>query len=245
MTKSLSATPSACFGPPTPVSIRLAAPHIGARPRRRDELRIGHRALYEFEEVTGQMSTQSSERRDRSLAPVQPHEKPSMCRDGGTRSEALASVARRQHEPLLRFLARRAGSLSEAEDIVQEAYVRVLSVKRRDAIQSLDRYLWRSAMNIAADHARSRQTRRRLAESHLANQEPLVPSAEFTAAAQEELALVCRTVQQVPPRCYEAFILRIVRGMPFEDVSREMKISSRMAKIYVARTLRSLQEELH
>lgn len=191
------------------------------------------------------MSTQSSERCDRNLAPVQPHEKPSSCPDGGTRSEALANAARRQHGPLLRFLARRAGSLSEAEDILQEAYVRILSVERRDAIQSLDRYLWRSAMNVAADRARSLQTRRRLAQTHLTDEERFMPSAEITAEAQEELALVCRTVQRLPPRCYDAFLLRIVRGMPFEDVGREMKISSRMAKIYVSRTLRSLREKLH
>ena len=191
------------------------------------------------------MSTQSSEPCDRSLAPVQPHEKPSSCPDGGTHSKALANAARRQHGPLLRFLARRAGSLSEAEDILQEAYVRILSVERHDAIQSLDRYLWRSAMNVAADRGRNRQTRRRLVETYLADKERFMPSAEIAAEAQEELALVCRTVQQLPPRCYDAFLLRIVRGMPFEDVGREMKISSRMAKIYVSRTLRSLREKLH
>ncbi|MGC8537058.1 MAG: RNA polymerase sigma factor [Rhizomicrobium sp.] len=119
------------------------------------------------------------------------------------------------------------------------------AVERRDAIQSLDRYLWRSAMNLAADQGRSRQTRRRLAETHLVAQERFMPSAEITAEAQEELALVCRTVQQLPPRCHEAFMLRVVRGLPFEVVGHEMKISSRMAKIYVSRTLRSLREKLH
>lgn len=190
------------------------------------------------------MSAQPSERHDRSDTPGKPEEKSSISPDGSTRSEALANVARQQHGPLLRFLARRAGSLSDAEDILQEAYVRILSVERRDAIQSLDRYLWRSAMNIAADRGRSSQMRRRLAETHLVDQERLVPSAEFTAAAQEELALVCKTVQQLPPRCHDAFMLRIVRGLPFEDVGREMKISSRMAKIYVARAFDNLLRRL-
>ena len=191
------------------------------------------------------MSTQLSERHDQSNTPAKPQEKPSISPDGSALSQALANVARQQHGPLLRFLARRAGSLSDAEDILQEAYARILSAERRDAVQSLDRYLWRSAMNIAADRGRSRQTRRRLVETYLADEERSMPSAEITAEAQEELALVCRTVQQLPPRCYDAFMLRIVRGMPFEDVGREMRISSRMAKIYVARTLRSLREKLH
>ena len=195
--------------------------------------------------VPGPMRTHPSNRRDEFLAPTTLKEKPSSSPDGRTRSGALANVARRQHGPLLRFLARRAGSMSEAEDIIQEAYVRILSVERREAIQSLDRYLWRSAMNVAADRARSRQTRRRLAEIHSAFQEQFAPSSEITAEAKEDLALVCRTVQQMPPKCYEAFMLRIVHGMPFEDVGREMKLSSRMAKIYVSRTLRFLQEKLH
>ena len=191
------------------------------------------------------MSTQLSERHDQSNTPAKPQEKPSISPDGSALSQALANVARQQHGSLLRFLARRAGSLSDAEDILQEAYVRILSVERRDAIQSLDRYLWRSAMNIAADRGRSSQMRRRLAETHLVDQERLVPSAEFTAAAQEELALVCKTVQQLPSRYHEAFMLRIMRGLPFDDVAREMKISSRMAKIYVSKTLRSLREQLN
>ena len=194
--------------------------------------------------VPGKVRTHTSNRREEAPAPITVKEGPSISPDGSTRSGALANVARRQHGPLLRFLARRAGSVSEAEDIIQEAYVRILSVERRDAIQSLDRYLWRSAMNVAADRGRSRETRRRLAETHSAFQEQFAPSAEVTAEAQDALALVCRTVQQLPPRCYEAFMFRIVCGLPFEDVGREMKITSRMAKIYVSRTLRFLREKL-
>ena len=159
-------------------------------------------------------------------------------------ASALSGVDQRQRRALLRFLTRRTGSPEEAEDILQDAYARILAVVHPGQIDTLDRYLWRAAMNVMTDHGRSRQRRAHLSETLIVQAESLAPSAEVVADAQERLALTGAAVTALPPRCAEAFQLRILQGLPFEEVGHAMHISARMAKIYVARTLRSLKDRL-
>ena len=166
-------------------------------------------------------------------------------RDSAYRAEALAIVARQLHRPLLRFFCKRTGSLEEAKDIVQEAYVRVLVVARGEAIHDLDRYLWRCALNIMIDRRRKERNRDRLVQALSTKPDQFAPSAEITADARERLALIAEAVHKLPPKCQQAFLLRVVRSLPFEEVGHEMKISSRMAKIYVARSLDELRRQLN
>jgi len=160
-------------------------------------------------------------------------------------ASALSGVDQRQRRALLRFLTRRTGSPEEAEDILQDAYARVLAVVHPGEIDTLDRYLWRAAMNVMTDHGRTRQRRAHLMDTLTVRAEQSAPSAEIVADAQERLALTGAAVRALPPKCAQAFELRILQGLPFEEVGHAMHISARMAKIYVARTLRSLQDALN
>ena len=159
-------------------------------------------------------------------------------------ASALSDVDQRQRRSLLRYLTRRTGSSEEAEDILQDAYARVLAVVHPGEIDTLDRYLWRAAMNVMTDHGRARQRRAHLMERLAGQAEQFAPSAEAAADARERLALTSAAVNTLPPKCAQAFTLRIVQGLPFEEVGYSMHISARMAKIYVARTLRTLQAGL-
>ena len=168
----------------------------------------------------------------------------SLTANSAARAEALATIAREVQGPLLRFLSKRTGSPDDAKDILQEAYVRALSVDRPDSIHALDRYLWRCALNILTDRRRSLRTRERVIQALSGKPEQFAPSAEAVAEVREELALVNDVVRNLPPKCLQAFLLRVVHCLPFEDVGREMGISLRMAKIYVARTLGYLRRRL-
>ena len=176
--------------------------------------------------------------------PSTSREESSCAAQPATRAQALARVVPALQGPLLRFLTKRTGSPEEARDIIQETYVRVLSVEPDDSIHALDRYLWRCALNIMNDRRRSSRCRERLVQVLSGRPEQFAPSAETVADARERLALVGEAVHELPPRCYQAFLLRIVRYLPFEDVGQEMRISSRMAKIYVARTVKYLRRRL-
>ena len=58
------------------------------------------------------------------------------------------------------------------------------------------------------------------------------------------LAIIASALDEFPPQYREAFLLQVVCGWTFEAVSREMGISERMAKVYVARALMDIQHRL-
>ncbi len=157
------------------------------------------------------------------------------------RPRMVADLARNYHEALVRFLMLRVGSKEEAREIAQEAYAKLLALDRPGSISFLAGYLWRTAANLAIDRRRQRTVRQRFADVAVQGEEKLAPSAERVAEGRQRLAIVERALGELPPRCLEAFTLRVLDGMRFDDVAREMRISDRMAQIYVARALEYLQ----
>lgn len=157
------------------------------------------------------------------------------------RSTALAEVARSHHGALVRFLTVRTGSVEDAKEIVQEAYARMLALDRPGTISFLVGYLWRIAANLAVDRGRQRMTRARLGDIALQPARSSQPSTESVVELRERLAIVEKAVGELPPRCREAFLLRVVEGQRFARVGEKMGITERMAKIHVARAMEYLQ----
>jgi RNA polymerase sigma factor (sigma-70 family) len=156
-------------------------------------------------------------------------------------AQALAEIFSNHHAALVRFLSLRTGSAEDAKEIVQEAYAKVLALDRPGTISLLAGYLWRTAVNLATDRRRERALRERFTRSASFSAEKQEFSAESICEARERLATVERAMGELPPKCLEAFTLHVMEGLKFDDVGREMGISDRMARKYVARALEYLQ----
>jgi RNA polymerase sigma-70 factor (ECF subfamily) len=156
------------------------------------------------------------------------------------RFEALAEISRNHHAALVRFLSVRTGSVADAEEIVQEAFAKMLALDRPGTISFLASYVWRVAVNLATDRNRQRMLHERYARA-LPKVERRECSAESTVEARQRLTIVERAIGKLPPRCLEAFILHVLNGLTFDEVGREMKISGRMAQKHLARALEYLQ----
>jgi RNA polymerase sigma factor (sigma-70 family) len=157
------------------------------------------------------------------------------------RSQALVDFYRNHHATLVRFVTVQTGSFDDAQEVVQEAYVRTLAMERPGTIRFLAGYLWRIAMNLAINRKKQQADRARLwreAPRPLAEDEP---STDRLVEGQERLALIERALRELPPKCREAFVLHVLRGLKFEEVGRVMGISERMAYKHVGRALEHLQ----
>jgi RNA polymerase sigma factor (sigma-70 family) len=159
-------------------------------------------------------------------------------------SPALADLARNHHEALVRFLTLRTGSREDAQEVAQEAYAKLLALDRRDTISFLAGYLWRIAANLAVDHKRRRELSDRFNVQAAQAPDTLEASSESVVDAHQRLVVIQRALGELPPRCLQAFILRVINGLKFQQVGREMGVSDRMAKAYVARALEYLQDSL-
>lgn len=157
------------------------------------------------------------------------------------RSAALAEIARSHHAALVRFLALRTGSAEDAKEIAQEAYAKVLALDRPGAVSFLVGYLWRIAANLAIDRGRQRAARARANHARLPSVEKTSASTERVVESRQRLAVVEKAISELPARCRQAFLLRIVEGQRYAQVGQVMGITDRMAKIHVARAMEYLQ----
>jgi len=128
---------------------------------------------------------------------------------GEDRAELVLRLFREHNQALIGFLLGRVNSQQEAQEIAQEAYVRMLELDTAGAIGFLRAYLFKLAANLAVDRARQRATHTRLQETWVDPFEYISqePSAERGAAARQELQLVRRFMAELPPRCRVAFYL--------------------------------------
>lgn len=160
---------------------------------------------------------------------------------------SIHEVIRRHHHALISFLRRRLNVPEDAQDIAQEAYIRMMKYEGARDIESPSSMLFRIAANIAIDHGRS--TQRRRASSHVEiDSVQLVgeqePSAERTAAAQQRLDLLAIAIEALPPKCREVFLLSRVHGLTYPEIARRCGISVKMVEKHISHALALCLEQV-
>lgn len=148
----------------------------------------------------------------------------------------LVPFFQQHHEALVRFLAARLGSSEEAADVAQETYVRILDLQRPGLMSHLHALLllYRVANHIASN--RLKQSHRHTGLEPMAFPAELTPPApQDTCMAHEELAMILRAVQELPPRCRAAFILVRVQGVSVDEAAQRMGLTPGTVWRYLAR----------
>lgn len=159
--------------------------------------------------------------------------------DAERHAQTVSRLFREHNQALVQFLLTRVKSEQEARDVAQEAYVRMLELERPVAVSFLRAYLFKTAANLAVDRARRNTKLRRIREQWLDPFESLAqaPPAEDTAGARQELMLVRRFLDELPPRCREAFYLHRFHDLPPAEIARRLDVSERMVRSYLVSAL--------
>ena len=155
-----------------------------------------------------------------------------------TRASALSSLFREHNRTLVRFINARLRNEQEANEIAQEAYVKMLQLERDPGTPSfLRHYLFRVAENLAVDRIRQRYSRSRLDQLNSIDDLFQEALAERTVLADEELALLGSAVAELPEKYREAFRLIKLEDNSFPQAASFMGLSERMVRKYITRAL--------
>ncbi|MGH8185897.1 MAG: RNA polymerase sigma factor [Steroidobacteraceae bacterium] len=154
-----------------------------------------------------------------------------------SRSELIARLFKEHNESLVHFLALRLHSQQEAQEVAQEAYVRLLNLDRPDASRFLRALLFKTAANLAIDRIRRQHTIRRNGQTGLFEEFRAAPTPEDTTASSQELELLEKLVGELPPKCRRAFLLHNVHNLEFADIAAQMGLGERMVRTYVTRAV--------
>ncbi|MBI2255419.1 MAG: sigma-70 family RNA polymerase sigma factor [Proteobacteria bacterium] len=133
--------------------------------------------------------------------------------------EAETAAGFASHRPrLARIAYRMLGSVAEAEDIVQDAYLRWHNVDR-STVENAGAFLARMVTRLCLDHLKSARVQR---ETYFGPwlPEPVVEPEAGEAEEAETLTLaLMMTLERLSPLERAAFLLHDVFGMGFDDIA--------------------------
>jgi RNA polymerase sigma-70 factor (ECF subfamily) len=155
----------------------------------------------------------------------------------------IEDLFRDHNETLLRFLRARLNSDADAREAAQEAYARLLQLDQPDQPSFLRAYLFKVASNVATDILRQRGVR--LASSDTGEERQVLPALQERAlAAKQQLAAVQKALDELPPRCREAFLLSRREGFGTVEIAARLNVTDRQVRNYLIRALEHLRAAL-
>jgi RNA polymerase sigma-70 factor (ECF subfamily) len=141
----------------------------------------------------------------------------------------------------LNFLSRAVRDRDAAADLTQESYARVLAAQRAgQVVQDPRALLYRTARNLVIDRHRRAGVRSETTEADASDDEAAAldrlagpPSLEpdTIVASRANLAAMVATIDGLPPRCREAFILYKFDGLSYAEIAARMGISTRTVEM--------------
>jgi RNA polymerase sigma-70 factor (ECF subfamily) len=148
---------------------------------------------------------------------------------------------------LRRFVRGRVATREDAEDVIQEAYLRVLRYSAEHAVESQERLLFSAAKNLAVDSRRRRYVRTRTATDYavLESCTQTWPDAHEVVYASQRLNKVELAVAQLPPRCREVFLIHRLDGLSYSQIAVQLGISVSAVEKHMARACLLLDTMLH
>ena len=127
----------------------------------------------------------------------------------------------------------------EVEDIVQETYVRICRVDRKEAIREPRSYVLRTARNLALDHVKRSESRLTAGADMdgLSAGDAVLPAeadpTQARVASHEEFALFCEAVRSLPRQCRRAFVLKKVYGYSVKEIMAEMDLGQPTVETHI------------
>ena len=161
-------------------------------------------------------------------------------------SNWLSRLFRDHSRALLRFVATRADPI-DAEDIAQEAWLRLQRLRSPELLDNPRAFLFQTAANLAIDKVRRQRVESRYLAEQTALQDALVPRApttEHQAQVEDELELVLSAIDELPPKCRAAFVMHRGRGMSYPEIAAALAVSTSMVEKHVIYALKHCRKRL-
>lgn len=156
--------------------------------------------------------------------------------------ETLANWAVRYGPALRRYFQKRVRA-SEADDLVQEVFLRMQTRSTAERIENIEGYLFRIAASVLIDRHRSRDPGSLSGTLPVETAEPREElSPERVLLGEEAMELIVAALEGLPPRTREAFILHRFEEMTYGAIARHMGVSTKTVEKLISRAIKKLIE---
>ena len=163
-----------------------------------------------------------------------------------TASADVDAIFREHHSTVFRAAYRVTGNASDAEDVLQTVFMRLLRrAPDAAAVGNMEGYLRRAAVNAALDLIRSRQVAPQVPLDDVA---PLLPEKPSLAPdrlqrSNEIRQWLRKAVSRLSPRAAEMFALRFFEGRDNSEIAQALGTSTATVAVTLSRTRDRIQQE--
>jgi RNA polymerase sigma-70 factor (ECF subfamily) len=159
---------------------------------------------------------------------------------GGPRRGFVEKLFAEHRRALQGYFYRRIRAKSDAPDLAQEVYLRMLRVSDPEAIRNPQLYLYTVASNLVKEHAlleRRQVNRLDLDEADVQQLLGELPSLDSQLEGSQMVERLGAVVEQLPARWRTALILQYRYGLTYRQIGERLGVSPNMVKKYLAQAL--------
>lgn len=183
---------------------------------------------------------------------MEPREAEALRRVRGGDADGYRVLVEHYSRPVFRLAFRITGNEADAEDVVQDTFLRAYrGLAKFDERSKFSTWLYRVATNAALDVLRKRKQHAEKAEpvsSQAADPIDVLPavdpSPDRLALSREVREKVEAAMSRLSPKEKAAFVLRHFEGMSIEEIGRVLDMRANAAKNNIFRAVQKLRREL-
>lgn len=157
-----------------------------------------------------------------------------------TRFEALFRL---WYSPLCRYAFRMLGDKQEAEDLVQEVFVKIWDQKDNLDIRFEKTYLFQAVHNAALNLLTKRKKIKLVSDEDVINKEGSSNPEEIFQWMETEKSVELG-LQALPTACREVFLLSRYEGMSYKEIALVLQISIKTVEAQMSKALKVLRRHI-
>lgn len=143
------------------------------------------------------------------------------------------------YRELVCFLNAKLGNRQVAEDVVHDAYLRVLERSSDTPIEQPRAFLYRTALNLVIDDHRRNALRQVEPLEILDNEERyFAQSPQCPLDHGQRLDMLQRALAELSPACRESFLLRKIEGLSHAEIAEQLGISKALVEKHIVNAMK-------
>ena len=139
--------------------------------------------------------------------------------------KGLKKTFDKYHQQLFKFLLYRTGNASDAEDLLQNVYIRLWRYRARITNENLSAYLYSIATSLSNNLSKKRKTELEF-NRKIADKYDLESDAK-EIWEQEDLEKLKQCINQLPDRQRSTLLLNRMEGLTYKEIARYLDLSQK------------------
>ena len=159
-----------------------------------------------------------------------------------TSNQSMIKDYYHHHESLSRYIRTRVNNADDAEDLVQDVFLRLLEYKGEIQAEGTKNLAFAIACNVVNDYLRHQYVKKGVHERMMIADSALSNETEEEVIGRDLIRLERRSLESMPPQRRMIYFMRIHEGKSNREIAESLNISTRTAENHFYIGIRQMRE---